>query len=182
VTAGVRYPGAVSPEWSPHRRGPNGRRLCARCLSELSGRRLRWCSQKCADAHMMLVSGRELRRAVEARDGGRCATCRRKRDRLRATIAKAIRRCDFRGFDPSRARCPDDCRAHRMLRAALARGLPADTCRSWWEADHIVPLSEGGVTTLDNIRTLCVACHKRETKALAGRLASGRKISKEAEA
>jgi 5-methylcytosine-specific restriction endonuclease McrA len=35
-----------------------------------------------------------------------------------------------------------------------------------WEADHIIPLAEG--------RTLCVPCHKAETRALAGRLAQRR--------
>ena len=42
---------------------------------------------------------------------------------------------------------------------------------SWWEADHIHPLSEGGADTLENLRTLCLPCHKRETKLLQKRLA-----------
>lgn len=41
-----------------------------------------------------------------------------------------------------------------------------------WEADHIVPLAEGGRHHLDNIRTLCRACHKAETAALRQRLRS----------
>lgn len=45
-----------------------------------------------------------------------------------------------------------------------------------WEADHIVPLVEGGGYGLDNLRTLCVPCHKAETKALAQRRAASRKI------
>jgi 5-methylcytosine-specific restriction endonuclease McrA len=35
-----------------------------------------------------------------------------------------------------------------------------------WDADHIVPLSEGGDFGLENIRTLCLPCHKRETSKL----------------
>lgn len=35
-----------------------------------------------------------------------------------------------------------------------------------WDADHIIPLSEGGDFGLDNIRTLCLPCHKRETSKL----------------
>ena len=38
-----------------------------------------------------------------------------------------------------------------------------------WEADHIVPLVEGGLHTPDNIRTLCIPCHKAETKKLTAR-------------
>lgn len=38
-----------------------------------------------------------------------------------------------------------------------------------WDADHIVPLCEGGAHSLQNLRTLCRPCHKEETKALAKR-------------
>ncbi len=40
-----------------------------------------------------------------------------------------------------------------------------------WEMDHTVPLIEGGVNTMENFRTLCVPCHKGETKELRGRMA-----------
>ena len=40
-----------------------------------------------------------------------------------------------------------------------------------WQADHIVPVSEGGgEADLDNYRTLCDPCHARETAALHERL------------
>lgn len=32
-----------------------------------------------------------------------------------------------------------------------------------WEIDHIIPLRNGGKTTLGNVRTLCPQCHKRVT-------------------
>lgn len=32
------------------------------------------------------------------------------------------------------------------------------------EYDHIIPFSEGGLTVLENIRSLCSECHKRRTK------------------
>jgi len=31
------------------------------------------------------------------------------------------------------------------------------------EYDHIIPFSEGGLTVLENMRTLCALCHKAET-------------------
>lgn len=41
-----------------------------------------------------------------------------------------------------------------------------------WQADHIVPVIEGGGECgIDNYRTLCTACHRRETAALAARRA-----------
>jgi 5-methylcytosine-specific restriction protein A len=44
-----------------------------------------------------------------------------------------------------------------------------------WQADHIVPVVEGGGSCgLDNLRTLCTECHKRETAKLRARLAGRR--------
>jgi 5-methylcytosine-specific restriction endonuclease McrA len=39
-----------------------------------------------------------------------------------------------------------------------------------WDADHIVPVKEGGgLCGLDNLRTLCIKCHKEVTKVLASK-------------
>jgi len=57
------------------------------------------------------------------------------------------------------------------------RGWPIDeyNSRSWWDADHIQPVVEGGGGCgLDNYRTLCVPCHKAETAELARRRAKAR--------
>jgi 5-methylcytosine-specific restriction endonuclease McrA len=44
--------------------------------------------------------------------------------------------------------------------------------------DHIVPVVEGGGDCgLENLRTLCWACHHRETAALAKRRAEKRKAN-----
>lgn len=37
------------------------------------------------------------------------------------------------------------------------------------EVDHIVPLSQGGDNTIENLQALCVACHRKKT---AGELKS----------
>ena len=47
-----------------------------------------------------------------------------------------------------------------------------------WQADHIVPVIEGGgECDLGNFRTLCTACHKSETAALRKRISQRRKES-----
>lgn len=43
---------------------------------------------------------------------------------------------------------------------------PRDAREVGWEADHILPLSMGGKNCLENMRTLCLACHRRETNRL----------------
>jgi 5-methylcytosine-specific restriction protein A len=53
---------------------------------------------------------------------------------------------------------------------------PGRSCSDWWDADHIVPVIEGGGECgLSNFRTLCIPCHRKETKQLHGRLAVERK-------
>jgi hypothetical protein len=50
-----------------------------------------------------------------------------------------------------------------------------------WDADHIVPVIEGGGECgLDNFRTLCIPCHKKATAELAARIAKGRRASRTA--
>jgi 5-methylcytosine-specific restriction endonuclease McrA len=47
---------------------------------------------------------------------------------------------------------------------------------SLWQADHIVPVAEGGGECgLDNLRTLCTPCHKAAIAALRKRLAEERR-------
>ena len=38
--------------------------------------------------------------------------------------------------------------------------------KSLWEADHIVELSSGGESSLENTQTLCVPCHKAKTREM----------------
>jgi 5-methylcytosine-specific restriction endonuclease McrA len=56
--------------------------------------------------------------------------------------------------------------------------------RHLWEADHIVPVVEGGGASRDqdplaNLRTLCLRCHRAETRALAARRAKARRQQRE---
>lgn len=44
-----------------------------------------------------------------------------------------------------------------------------------WEADHVVPVCEGGTNDASNGRTLCCPCHAAETSALLGRRATSRR-------
>jgi 5-methylcytosine-specific restriction enzyme A len=43
--------------------------------------------------------------------------------------------------------------------------------RSLWDADHILPVAEGGgECDLGNLRTLCLICHREQTLLLQKRL------------
>jgi 5-methylcytosine-specific restriction protein A len=57
----------------------------------------------------------------------------------------------------------------RELKLLQQNGVIHKGRKSWWEADHILPVVEGGDSNLDNIRTLCIACHRAVTKELRER-------------
>lgn len=53
-------------------------------------------------------------------------------------------------------------------------GVREKLLKSLWQADHIVPVAEGGGQCgLANMRTLCLRCHREATKALMLRLRRG---------
>jgi 5-methylcytosine-specific restriction protein A len=48
-----------------------------------------------------------------------------------------------------------------------------------WEMDHIIPVIEGGGSCgLENLRTLCIPCHREVTKELARRRSRARRAAK----
>ena len=94
-----------------------------------------------------------LREQVLARDRGICAICR------------ADTRIAYGELRRSRG-------AHRQ-RLLAKWGLKGLTRKTLWDADHILPVVEGGgECDLENLRTLCLLCHRQQTIELRRRLAS----------
>lgn len=61
-------------------------------------------------------------------------------------------------------------RGAARIRALARWGLKRLDRRSLWDADHVLPVAEGGgACDLENIRTLCLLCHKRVTAELRER-------------
>ena len=121
-------------------------------MEVLSRRRRTFCSEFCVHQWRLRSDAGYLRAQVFARDRGVCAEC---GGDTRAIYA-ALRR------------------ARGTARAAGLRfyGMETiDSRRSLWDADHIVPVAEGGgQCDLDNLRTLCVACHREATRRLRQRM------------
>lgn len=73
------------------------------------------------------------------------------------------------------------CYGRNLVGVMLARwGLShGDAGKSLWDADHILPVEEGGgACGLDGYQTLCVWCHKEKTKKQAGENAGKRTVAK----
>lgn len=136
-------------------RGENGRPLCRWCNLEVPRRRRTFCSDWCVHEWKVRTDPGYLRDQVFQRDRGACAIC----------------RVDTRAayFELKRSRG-----THRER--LLGRwGLRRISRKSLWDADHIVPVAEGGgECDLDNLRTLCLVCHRQQTLELRRRLTARR--------
>lgn len=137
-------------------KGPNGRPLCRHCReNEVTPPRRTFCSDNCVHEHRLRSDPGYLRAQVYLRDKGVCAEC-------GVNTTEWERELNRLGFQERYA-----------FRQRL--GLPEHRY-SFWDADHILPVAEGGgECDLSNIRTLCLPCHKKATAALRKRLADQRK-------
>ncbi len=133
--------------------GPNGMPLCRWCQLEILNRRRRtFCSEYCVHQWRLRSDPGYLRERVLARDAGVCAAC--GMDTLAA----------FRALQRSRGKARREALEMWGLGSIKAR-------RSLWDADHILPVAEGGgQCDLDNLRTLCLPCHREATVELRLRL------------
>jgi 5-methylcytosine-specific restriction enzyme A len=131
-------------------KGPNGRHLCRWCSLEVPQGRVTFCSAWCVEEWRLRSDAGYLREKVLERDRGICASC---------------------GIDCLHAELQlKRLRGAGRLRALLDWGLGAGSRRSLWDADHIVPVVEGGgECDLENIRTLCLKCHRAATAELRKR-------------
>jgi 5-methylcytosine-specific restriction enzyme A len=113
-------------------------------------RRFTFCSDACVHQWKLRTDAGYLREQVYLRDHGVCALCGLDTEALR----KEKRKLDY----AARRRFEKDWGGRRQL----------------WDADHIVPVAEGGgECDLSNMRTLCLRCHRAVTAALRKRLAKG---------
>jgi 5-methylcytosine-specific restriction protein A len=131
--------------------GATGKTLCRWCAIEVPLKRRTFCSEWCVHEWRLRSDPGYLRDHVFRRDKGVCAICRVD------TIEAHLQLKRARG----------ERRQDRLKKWGLARV----SRRSLWDADHILPVIEGGgECDLDNIRTLCLVCHRRVTQELVMRL------------
>jgi 5-methylcytosine-specific restriction protein A len=134
-------------------KGPNGLALCRWCeLEILAKRRRTFCSDYCVHQWRLRTDPGYLRDQVFLRDKGVCALC----DANTVTIYSALKRA----------------RGNARAAGLSLYGMKTITSRrSLWDADHIRPVAEGGgQCDLDNLRTLCLPCHREVTAHLRLRI------------
>lgn len=142
-------------------RGPNGRGLCRWCNLEVPRGRYTFCSDFCVHEWKLRSQPAYLRQQVFLRDRGVCAFC----GADTVAVARKLRYS----------------RGPRRLALLVEWGLKARTRKTLWDADHILPVAEGGgECDLENLRTLCLPCHRNATAALRLRLRSARSAAAQA--
>ena len=132
-------------------RGPNGRGICRWCSLEVPARRYTFCSAYCVHEWKLRTQPGYVRDKVFERDRGVCSCC-------GVDALAEERRLRY---------------SHGARRVELLKywGLRSRTRKSLWDADHIVPVAEGGgECDLENIRTLCLRCHRVVTLELRRRI------------
>ncbi|MBA3847671.1 MAG: HNH endonuclease [Planctomycetes bacterium] len=168
--------------------GADGRAQCRRCLGPLPHPQAMFCGAPCAHEFRIRASPAYARRAVFARDGGVCTHCRLDCGMLDRIIARLRRGSgdadpaggsDAQGEWTAVERTDDEQRESELtalwLIEKLGLGRRRHSC-SLWQMDHRVPFSDGGADCgLGNYRTLCLACHRLQTRELHRRLSTRRR-------
>lgn len=115
------------------------------------------CSPECVHELKLRINGRYLRDCVYKRDRGICAICNIDTKKTasianRLTCEEKIKFLEDNSISTKR----------KIWVQKHGGGL--------WDADHIIAVKEGGgLCGLENIRTLCIKCHKVVTKSLVSK-------------
>ena len=159
-------------------RGPGGRLLCRWCGTETKPPRITFCSDVCVREWKLRTGGAYARALVFQRDKGVCACCRIDTVELARGVvvqwsgwfrewSKREGVGQGRLTDDELARWREErIRLREEREAALSKLAPAFRNAlaagrtELWDADHIVPVVDGGGQCgLSNYQTLCLGCH-----------------------
>ena len=149
----IRKGGWVNPSALP--KNEDGRAQCRWCSGSVVPPRRTFCSNECVHQHRLRTNTRYMRTCVYRRDNGICAKCRQDTKKIAREAKKYREEKKWKEYYEllERNRIPKN-------RKVWGRGFGGGL----WDADHIVAVKEGGGDCgIENIRTLCIACHKENT-------------------
>lgn len=173
-------------------RGPGGNPLCRQCNEETPGPRRTFCSKECVHAWKLTTDRGYQAVHVRKRDSGVCALCARNTYEEQRAVQSMAGRFPLPASSPRFEPCTGDDRDSQfpaIVEAARALGLIGKKAKPktrWnlnlhrqpWEMDHTKPVVEGGGGCgLENLRTLCIPCHRAQTADLARRRAKERRAA-----
>ena len=143
--------GFIDPKTLPI--NDEGYRCCRYCSGSVKPPKRTFCSPNCVHQYKLRSNGSYLRHQVYLRDRGICAICGLDTKELARQLL--LLRID----DPARDLLLKQNNIHKTRKIKSRKnggGL--------WDADHIICVKDGGGQCgLENIRTLCIKCHKLRT-------------------
>lgn len=130
----------------------NGKIKCRWCEKPVLPPRRTMCSAECAHEIKLRCNGKYLRECVFKRDKGICSLCHVDTKQIAKTalsfncLDDKLEYLKKMNISPKR----------KIWKRKFGGGL--------WDADHILMVKDGGGQCgLDNLRTLCISCHKSRT-------------------
>ena len=137
----------------------DGFKMCRWCGGSVIPPRRTMCSQECVHELMIRKSNRYLRDCVFKRDHGICSICNKDTKNIAKDLLYFLENNLIEYYE-NLMKEENIHKKRKIWKRKHGGGL--------WDADHIIPVKEGGGSCgLENIRTLCIKCHKMETKKLA---------------
>ena len=121
---------------------------CRWCQKSVKPPRRTLCSPECEHELKLRVSGNYLRHCIYLRDKGICSICSidtKKTAKFALSLEETERNIFLKSLNIS------------LKRKIFVKKFGG----SLWDGDHIIPVKDGGgCSSLENMRTLCIACHK----------------------
>lgn len=148
----------------PHRNDEDGKPLCRWCGIRVRPPRRSWCGDACVHEFNLRASVAYMRGHVRRRDKGVCNECGCDTQKLGAVLFAASNA--FRELTKGLTLSRYDRHKYFCFQDEWLRRLRFNRDAALWQADHIVEVSNGGDTSMENIQTLCVPCHKTKTKQM----------------
>ena len=138
--------GFIDPKTLPI--NEDGYRCCRYCDGSVKPPKRTFCSKECVHEYRIRSDGSYLRSNVFERDMGICSIC----NIDTKEIAKQL--LELKGDELNEMMKEYNIHKKRKI-------TPKRNGGGLWDADHIIPVKDGGGECgLDNIRTLCISCHK----------------------
>ena len=137
----------------------DGKRLCRYCRELVKPPKRTICSDECLHQWKIRSDNKYMRTHVYTRDLGICALCNVDTRYTKIEVENTRRTASSGGSYRT------DNTYLALLKSLSLTVSEAE--KSLWHADHIKPVClGGGEAGLDNIRTLCIKCHKSVTKSM----------------
>jgi len=131
--------------------------ICRWCHATVQPPRRTFCNDSCVHEYLIRSNNQYMRKSIWERDRGVCAGC----GVRTTTIGKAILAEGNEQQQNARRQTYSVPLKRKIWRSKF--------CSAVFDVDHIQPVAAGGGQCgLDNLRTLCLACHKAVSWAASG--------------